>query len=79
MLVQCRLLPPKRVQATWEGIAGLGGEERTNYPVTLSVDDLAKDFSLIAQMHASIEAIRICEFMHTAVASLASALETSAD
>ena len=55
----------------------LGGEERTNYPVTLSVNDLGEGLSLDAQVHASLEAIRICEFMRTALASLVDALETS--
>ncbi|MEO3961982.1 hypothetical protein, partial [Chromobacterium piscinae] len=27
-------------QTVWEGIQSLAGEERTNYPLTLSVDDL---------------------------------------
>ena len=31
----------ERKQA-WEGIRGLYGEERTNYPFTLSVDDLGE-------------------------------------
>ena len=61
----------------WEGIQGLRGEERTNYPVTLSVDDLGEGFSLDAQTPASVGPMRVCEFMRTALESLADALEAS--
>ena len=47
----------------WEGIAWLHSEERTNYPIALSVDDLGAGFGLTAQVQASIGAKRICEFM----------------
>ena len=30
----------RQPELAWEGIEVLGGEERTNYPLTLSVDDL---------------------------------------
>ena len=33
----------------------LGGEERTNYPLTLSVDDLGEGFALTAQVAAPVE------------------------
>ena len=39
-------------QLAWEGIEVLGGEERTNYPLTLSVDDLGEGFALVAQAQA---------------------------
>jgi len=58
------------------GIESLGGEERTNYPFTLSVDDLGKGFSLTAQVQASINPQRVCGFMHTALESLVHALES---
>jgi amino acid adenylation domain len=59
----------------WEGIQGLYGEERTNYPVTLSVDDLGEDFLMKAQVELSIGAMRVCEYMRTALESLVEALE----
>ena len=67
---------PRDVQA-WEGIRGLRGEERTNYPFTLSVNDLGEGFSLDAQTPASIGPMRICEFMRTALEALVDALETA--
>ena len=61
----------------WQGVQWLRGEERTNYPFTLSINDLGDGFSLDAQTPASIGAMRVCEFMNTALESLAEALETS--
>jgi non-ribosomal peptide synthetase component F len=60
----------------WEGIETLRIEERTNYPFTLSVSDFGEGFSLAGQTLASIGPLRICRYMHTALASLAEALET---
>jgi amino acid adenylation domain-containing protein len=60
----------------WEGIEALRIEERTNYPFTLSVSDFGEGFSLDAQTLASIGPLRVCRYMHTALASLAEALET---
>ena len=51
------------------------GEERTNYPLALSVTDLGTEFSLIAQTEESIGARRVCEQMHRALESLTEALE----
>ncbi len=59
----------------WQGIEVLGSEERTNYPVTLSVDDLGEGFVLTAQTAPSIGAERLCGFMVTALEGLAAALE----
>src|SRR6185436_18934305 len=59
----------------WEGMRLLGTEERTNYPLTLSVDDLGEGFALTAQVVASVQAQRVCAYMHTALEHLADALE----
>ena len=44
----------------WQGIEALYGEERTNYPLTLSVDDLGEGFALTAQVHGAGRARRGC-------------------
>ena len=54
----------------------LRGEERTNYPFTLSVDDLGEGFGLTVQTPASVGPMRICAFVQTALESLIAALET---
>src|SRR5207247_2306693 len=52
------------------GIEYLSGEDRTNYPFTLSVSDLGEGFVLIAQVQSPIDPQRICAFMHTALERL---------
>src|SRR5213078_843578 len=47
----------------WEGIQMLRTQERTNYPFTLTVDDLGEGFWLTARTLASINPSRVCEFM----------------
>jgi amino acid adenylation domain-containing protein len=60
----------------FEGIQSLGGGERTNYPFSLSVDDLGQGFALAAQVQAPLDPDRICGFMSTALESLVEALES---
>ncbi|HEU4557555.1 MAG TPA: amino acid adenylation domain-containing protein, partial [Longimicrobium sp.] len=60
-----------------EGMRGIRGQERTNYPVVLSVDDLGDGFHLTAQVAAPAEAERVCRMMHTALQRLVEALEVA--
>ncbi len=62
-----------------EGIQVLGAEERTNYPLTVNVDDLGEDFALTVMVDASIGAQRVAGYLHTALHSLADALEQRPD
>ncbi|WP_246766240.1 condensation domain-containing protein, partial [Pseudomonas syringae] len=64
---------------TWAGVEVLGGEERTNYPLSLSVDDLGESFGLTVQAVAGIDARRICGYMHTVLEQLADALDSRPD
>ncbi|HEX6373282.1 MAG TPA: amino acid adenylation domain-containing protein [Longimicrobium sp.] len=53
-------------------------EERSNYPLAMSVDDLGEGFRLKGQvMHASLDPVRVCGFMHRALEGLVEALETA--
>jgi arthrofactin-type cyclic lipopeptide synthetase C len=61
--------------AAWEGIATLHSEERTNYPLTLSVDDFGDAFSLTLLASTQIDPQRICAYMHCALENLLLALE----
>ncbi|MFJ2709597.1 amino acid adenylation domain-containing protein [Pseudomonas sp. NPDC087346] len=66
---------PRDGQGIWAGVRLLGGEERSNYPLTLSVDDLGDSFALTVLADTRIGAHRICEYMHTALEHLVQALE----
>ncbi|OUM05318.1 hypothetical protein BW686_21700 [Pseudomonas syringae] len=61
--------------AVWAGIQVLNAEERSNYLLTLNVDDLGEDFILNAQTVADIGAQRVCHYMQAALESLVDALE----
>ncbi|MCG6576907.1 non-ribosomal peptide synthetase, partial [Pseudomonas sp. AF32] len=65
----------QEAQSAWSGIEGLGGEEWSNYPLSLNVDDLGEAFLLGATVSARIGAERVCGYMHTALESLVDALE----
>ena len=71
------LAPSEATVQAYQGMRWLRGEERTNYPVTLSVEDFGQDLGLTAQTPPSIGPLRICQFMQTTLASLAQALETA--
>lgn len=57
------------------GIQVLASQGFTNYPVTLSVDDLGDDFTLTAHTDRRIDPHRIAEYLNTALRSLLDALE----
>jgi amino acid adenylation domain-containing protein len=59
----------------WAGMEVLSVEERSNYPLVLSVNDLDDGFSLDAQVDGSVDPQRVCAYMHTALESLVTALE----
>jgi amino acid adenylation domain-containing protein/thioester reductase-like protein len=64
--------------AEWASAAGiqvLTVQERTNYPITLSVDDLEEGFALTAQTDRRIDPHRVMGYMHAAIQSLVEALE----
>ncbi|WP_152249801.1 non-ribosomal peptide synthetase [Xanthomonas maliensis] len=63
----------------WQGIQLLESQERTNYPLTLSVDDIAVDgsFALDVQVARHIGAERVLAMLLQAIGSLVQALETA--
>ncbi|WP_458391253.1 amino acid adenylation domain-containing protein [Sinorhizobium medicae] len=61
------------------GMEWLGGEERTNYPLTLSVDDFGQELGLTADAVEPISADRICGYMQRALEQLVDALEQAPD
>ncbi|WP_419555171.1 non-ribosomal peptide synthetase, partial [Pseudomonas fluorescens] len=67
--------PTAQTLEAWEGLHSLGGAEGTNYPLTLSVDDLGEGFSLSVLALAGIGAQRIAGSMRQALESLVGMLE----
>jgi amino acid adenylation domain-containing protein len=65
------------LSAAWDGVKVLCSEERTNYPVALSIDDLGEDFRLTAQTQTAIDPTRICASMQATLERLVDALETA--
>ncbi|WP_143707540.1 amino acid adenylation domain-containing protein, partial [Xenorhabdus ehlersii] len=62
------------VDSAWTGIRILAAEERTNYPITLSVDDMGVGFHLTAQTVTNIDPARITHYLITAISGLIDAL-----
>ncbi|HEU0299707.1 MAG TPA: amino acid adenylation domain-containing protein, partial [Longimicrobium sp.] len=70
--------PRRAAEAAGSGPAGSGriyGEERTNYPVALTVDDRGEGFGLKAQVPASVGPERVCAMVNRALEGLVEALE----
>ncbi|MET1077655.1 MAG: amino acid adenylation domain-containing protein [Pseudomonas sp.] len=59
----------------WQGIELLAGEERTNYPLVMAVDDQGDGFRLGAQVSAALQPERLCAMMQRALETLTEALE----
>ncbi|MGC9742560.1 AMP-binding protein [Pseudomonas capeferrum] len=62
-------------EGIWEGVRLLGGEERSNYPLTLSVNDLGDGFTFSVLAVEGIGAARVATWMTNAVTQLLQALE----
>ena len=57
------------------GVALISSEERSNYPITLSVEDFGQALGVSAQVAQPLSAERMCRYMEQALDSLAHALE----
>ncbi|SEM56902.1 Phosphopantetheine attachment site, partial [Variovorax sp. YR750] len=66
--------PGAEAPSGWDGIEVIGGEERTNYPFSMAVDDQGTGFELAAQVARGIGAQCFCDWMHAALRGLADAL-----
>jgi amino acid adenylation domain-containing protein len=61
------------------GVQVLRTQERSNYPIALSVDDLGEGFGLTAQVRAGLDPERLCAFMRQALERLVEALTEQPD
>ncbi|WP_338885026.1 amino acid adenylation domain-containing protein [Xenorhabdus sp. TH1] len=59
----------------WEGVQILSGEERSNYPLSLDVDDFDDGFALTAQCYQQIDPARINTYMEMALRGTIAALQ----
>jgi amino acid adenylation domain-containing protein len=64
-----------RAGRIWDGMDILHSEERTSYPLTLTIDDRDADLSLSVQCVEPVDPASVCELMHTALARVVEALE----
>jgi amino acid adenylation domain-containing protein len=55
----------------------LRGDERTNYPLSLSINDLGDDFELVVQADTRIDTSRVAGYMNCTLDALAQALSQS--
>ncbi|KAF9360184.1 hypothetical protein BGX26_010323, partial [Mortierella sp. AD094] len=60
-----------------EGVNMPDGQERTNYPFTISIEDGGSTLGVTAQVAKHIDASRICGYMQQTLQSLADALDHS--
>ncbi|MGO3296387.1 MAG: amino acid adenylation domain-containing protein, partial [Marinobacter sp.] len=61
----------------WKGMEVLGGQERTNYPIGMAVDDLGEGFQLVGQVSRKVGAQRLCDYMEAAVVGIVASLQRS--
>ncbi|NER62379.1 amino acid adenylation domain-containing protein, partial [Pseudomonas sp. MAFF212428] len=65
----------EHAEAAWRGIELLHAQERTHYPLTLSIDDLGDAFALNALAAAGLDPQCICSYFVQALKRLVMALE----
>ncbi|HEX2092010.1 MAG TPA: condensation domain-containing protein, partial [Longimicrobiaceae bacterium] len=59
----------------WGGMRAIHGEERTNYPLGLAVDDRGEEFEVKVQAPESVGPERVCAMVRRALEGLVEALE----
>ena len=64
-------------QAAPAGVDLLHGQERTNYPLTVSVDDTGTGFRFTVQAAAPVDPQMVCALLRTTTDNLVTALETA--
>jgi tyrocidine synthetase-3 len=58
-------------------ISYIGGQERTNYPFNLLVNDMADEFTLVIQVDSDINAQRVMAYVQSALSGLVEKLQDS--
>ncbi|MDX2090267.1 MAG: amino acid adenylation domain-containing protein [Kofleriaceae bacterium] len=65
--------------SAFAGIEWLGGDERTNYPLTVSVDDDGAQLGVNVKVSTSVSATRVCAMFERALDQLGRLLEQAPD
>ncbi len=68
-------MPMDKEGSALSEIEFLGGQERTNYPITLAVEDYGQALGLTVRMVRPLDPKRVCGYMEQALTSLVQALE----
>jgi amino acid adenylation domain-containing protein len=63
------------VAPAWTGMRVISDEVRTNYPLTMSVDDFGQAFALVVQCGSGIDPDRMVQYLATAIEGVVDALE----
>ncbi len=73
--------PPSKDKEVFErlGISNISSHERTNYPLTLNIDDYGEDFGLTIQVQESIDTCRILKYMYETLNQLLEGLTTGSN
>jgi amino acid adenylation domain-containing protein len=64
-----------RTRQVWDGMTVLDSEERTSYPLTLTVDDRHGELELSIQTVEPVDPASVCELMRAALVRIIEALE----
>ena len=68
-----------RTRRIWDGMDVLHSEERTSYPLTLTIDDRDGEFGLSVQSVEPVDPALVCELMQTALVRVIEILEREPD
>ncbi len=68
---------PREGKGLWQGVRVLGGDVRSNYPLTLSVDDLGEGFDLHVLAQQGLGAQRIVGWVEHSLEQLVEALASA--
>ncbi|MEW5250281.1 amino acid adenylation domain-containing protein [Microbulbifer sp. 2201CG32-9] len=71
-----RVAEPDSEATETSAVRGLGGDEKNNYPISLSVSDWGEDFSLDAISVAAVAPERLCSYVLEALDALLQQMET---
>ncbi|UQA92486.1 non-ribosomal peptide synthetase [Streptomyces halobius] len=71
--------PAPQQDTPLEGIDLLHSQERTNYPLTISIDDTGTGFGLTVQATTPIDPATLCVLLQTTAQNLVTALEAAPD